>query len=480
KILEIHLPGGASQWETLWVSHDGAATSTDGWLSTGPAADAKNWRGLQDFVAALDWQCAGGPAFPLETREFGEDAAGTGVSWGPATCPLWRNDIFSRARMIVTAHDDQLHFAGNFRTVTGRRFGNPRGAGMGSAVQRHFQSIEQQQQIPRAFVLGPAHNIRPYFHIAPTTIGQHPATARPLGLKVGVPAGTALARPGIVNSADALFTRLTGQYQDLLRWQGGAPLRAADVDAFASAGHYLTHATALDGLLGGDKLDAAPSTPCAQAPEHDLGLNDNPTARSLSLAAELFEAGARHVTVIDGGYNAGILRNSDTPYDAHNNADRCNVVEMTSAHMHNMMSALADLIGNGGGGPSIDLDDTLIYISTEFNRTPTPSTGEEDGFAYAGREHFPSATIALLIGGPVSTRGIEGAIELSGDNLLSAVASNPLTPTDVHAGVLLAAGIDPIHPENFTAGDEFSAVINPNGSPDTIRNRLRQRVLGIA
>ncbi|MCB1742492.1 MAG: hypothetical protein KDK91_19105, partial [Gammaproteobacteria bacterium] len=37
KILEIHLPGGASQWETLWVSHDGAATSTDGWLSTGPA-----------------------------------------------------------------------------------------------------------------------------------------------------------------------------------------------------------------------------------------------------------------------------------------------------------------------------------------------------------------------------------------------------------------------------------------------------------
>ena len=492
KVLEIFCPGGMSQWENFWVSHD--------------AATGLNWRGLEEYVTNQFWSaCAGTPAMSTATQEFAEDINGTTVSWGPATAPLWRPDIFSRSRMVVTQHVDDIHAFAGYRTLTGRRFGSPRGASLGSAVQRHFQSVAQQE-IPYSYVFAPKHLGKAYHLTNFLLLGQHPGPSRPLGLKVGDAVGNLLLRDGVSDTADAIFNELRGQYSDLLRWQGvGDPVRSPDFESFNSAGDYLMSATELDQHLGGEAMVSGLDMGCTNDPSHAHPEPfSNPTQRSLELAAHMLANGARHVGVIDGGLHhddyKDWLRDSSTPYDAHTRSSK-NVVEMTSIHLFNLLQGLASIIQEGSApsadsilvlpgsspntyaGPKIDLDDTLIVINTEFNRRPDPNTGvnEETGYLYAGREHFPGANVAVLIGGPVNQRAIHGGIELIGDDEQSARATTPLTPTDVHAGVLMAAGIDPIDADNFTVGDDFSGEINPGGNAyaDEIRMHLKHKVLGV-
>src|SRR5262245_57263827 len=53
RLLDLYFPGGTSQWETFWVSHD------DG--------GAPNWRGLGDYVSNVDW--LSGPLAPSHGEE---------------------------------------------------------------------------------------------------------------------------------------------------------------------------------------------------------------------------------------------------------------------------------------------------------------------------------------------------------------------------------------------------------------------------
>ena len=491
-ILEVFLPGGCSQWENLWVSHDG---------NNGD----KNWRGLDDFVSNLNWSnCPGAPNSSTSTQLFGHDnSAGnnTPISWGPATAPLWRDDIFNRCRMVITQHTDDLHQFAGYRTLTGRRFGSPRGASLGAAIQRYHQGQPDPLSIPYAYALAPDHLGRQYFMNQAVALGQHPGSARPLGLKVGNAIGDLLARSDVSSEADAVFENIRSQYQDLLRWQGsGNTVRAADFSVYDSAAAYLTNAQELDDILGGNTLLAGTVSPCAYADGHNFGSVSNTSLRSVKVAAKLFAEGAKHITLIDGGLSIGGLRDSSTPYDGHHRSGNKNVVEMTSVHLFNMLKSLADSIalpanGNGGGNgggfvqandwPKIDLNKTMIVLHTEFNRTPSINPEKHidtsGDFDSCGRDHFAHATVALLIGGPVTSRGISGGIRQDGDDLNSAVAVNPFTPTDIHAAALMAAGVDPLAPGNFTVGDEFSAQVNPGGVYDQeIYNNLKHKVLGVS
>jgi hypothetical protein len=50
----------------------------------------------------------------------------------------------------------------------------------------------------------------------------------------------------------------------------------------------------------------------------------------------------------------------------------------------------------------------------------------------------------------------------------------------MHAALLLAAGIDPLAPDNFQTTDEFSERVSPNNSAAEIRANLKQLVLGVS
>ena len=481
KILEIFLPGGASQWENFWVSHDGPPSEYGNTVYGGDL----NWRGLEGSVYELQWQsCGNSPSSSLHTAPFGTDINGTNISWGPATSPLWRPDIYNRCRMLVTSHGDRLHFGATYRTMTGRRFGSPRGAGLGAAIQRHHQSLGQQQDIPYSYVFAPDY-LNPkkeYFFQYPTLIGQHPGPARPLGIKVGKGADAKLQRDGISVKADRLFNELRDQYRDLLRWQGtGVPISSADFESFDSASDYLIASEQLNMHFGGTQLEANDESICAFHPMHSpsgFGLTQNRTRRSLELAAYMLNNGAKHITVLDGGFNNGSLMDSNTPYDAHGNGG-VNLVEMTSVHLFNLCQSLASVIDDGTTASSnvgkINLNDTLIIVHTEFNREPALNGAN-------CREHYPNSNVALLIGGTVYTRAIFGGIALDSVNEYeTAQAVNALTPTDVHAATLYAAGVNPIDPDNFTTGDEFSSAVNPGGgaSTDEILTNLEEKVLGV-
>lgn len=480
RILDLYFPGGTSQWETFWVSHD------DG--------GAENWRGLGDYVANVDW--LPGPHAPShseETKLFADATASRpAVSWGPATKPLWRSDIFERCRMLLTSHGHEVHALSNHLVLTGRDMGRPRAASLGAPIQRHFQGLTNPLQIPYAYAFSSADPEpgRDYFLSNALLNGPHPGPSRPLGVLVGTAIDALMTRNGVSPEADAVLGALRGQYRDLLRFKGaGSAVRSAGFEAYDGAAHYLVHAHELDPLLGGDELAADPVVPATDHP--DLGALKNPTRRSLELAAKMLAHGARHVTVIDGGFEGGLLRDtSEMPYDCHHRDGKRNLVEITSTGVFNALSALASLIAAPGPAQlgqkalspafSIDLDTTLIRIFTEFGRKPNPGLSPDgDPIASSGRDHFSAATWMILIGGPVTRRGIQGSITTT-DGPNTAAIDGALTPTDVYAALLLAAGIDPFASDNLTSGDDFSPLILSQGSATaTLRRRLKEQVLGV-
>ena len=118
----------------------------------------------------------------------------------------------------------------------------------------------------------------------------------------------------------------------------------------------------------------------------------------------------------------------------------------TSTNLWNCLSHLASVIRTPGGPSAgkIDLDDTIILLNTEFGRTPSPTGEPED----LGREHHPGGYVTVLIGGPVgggNGPSVAGAIGASGN----AEVGKSFGPADVHAAVMLAAGVWPFEAENF-------------------------------
>lgn len=93
------------------------------------------------------------------------------------------------------------------------------------------------------------------------------------------------------------------------------------------------------------------------------------------------------------------------------------------------------------------LDETLVVWVGEFGRAPRITR------ANAGREHWPRCYSAVLAGGGVRSGYIHG----SSDRWAAYPASDPVSPGDLVATILLALGIDP-------AGE----VIDPIGRPQPI------------
>ena len=167
---------------------------------------------------------------------------------------------------------------------------------------------------------------------------------------------------------------------------------------------------------------------------------------------------SRHVAVFDGGVRPP-ERLRHPPGRVH--------LDLTSSGIFRLCTELAAVIGPGVG--QVNLDETMIVINSEFGR----SVGLDPN---GGRDHWPSGYVATIIGGPVRSTGVGGALALDGRPPVISGRRATFTPTDLRGAVLLAAGIDPFASENF-AVQEFSGAVN-NGDERGTRMNLRRRLLG--
>ncbi len=462
KILEIFLRGGASQWESFWLPGGASPTLTDYGLGDLPLS-SMNW-GLH--TADFPCQPPDVPTAYDNSALFEAQSGGGNIYWGAPTRPLHqRSDIFSRCRMVTQYHEFPPHEAAVPYVLSGLTLGNPRRAGTGAAIQRRARVVDPSQQLPVSFVL---HRSDGFGASAAAETGTHPGFARPVVIRVQDNDAFVnnLARNGISAESDELLLALRHEQRDRLRFRGGgSPVRSDGFESYWVAAELLEQAPAMQALFPGGML--VRDTAVAVCPELPGGnpLSAPGIKTMLQAAASLLTSGpARHVCVIDTGI-AGT-------YDSHGSGEQRHLLH-TSANIYNVMHHLADIIQHPTANPDgvLDLDTTMVVLSTEFNRTPTINANN-------GRDHWTVGGMTLLCGGPLTEAGgrsILGAIDADG------YTTGPYrySATDIKAMMLLVAGVDPFADGNFRFGDFSDAVKTGIGTEDAIRDRLKGVLLGL-
>jgi len=450
KILEIFLYGGLSPWETFYFRPG----LSDPWLQ------------FESEFQSLDWSCST-LADSLQTQAFANDTAGQAIELGPATHPLWRNDIRSRTRTVVLRHNLEPHEAAVPYAMTGHRLGRPQLAGMGAQIA-HFWQAQAPRAMPYAYVCVPSATSFPSDNIQSAwATGMHGGESRPLTLKLG-PGSTALLgqleRANREPGTDALLNQYRALYRDQLRWQGsGDPVRSKGFFAYDTSAGSLINATDLRAQLQTVSLALQDNAAC---PPVVAGSPTNTTRTGIEIAVKLLSLpdtdAPRYVGVVDAGH---VEHGMGGGYDTHS----FNHETYTSMNLYNTLSSLANVIrAPGDTTPNkLDLDDVMVVLTTEFGRTPNRS-GD-------GRDHWTYGYVGVLIGGPV-TQGVSGTI--GGNHIAGDMPGQSFTATDFRAAALVSSGIDPFAPGNYGIGDVSESVRVPNDEDLTSIN-LRTSILGV-
>jgi len=278
-----------------------------------------------------------------------------------------------------------------------------------------------------------------------------------------------LARTGITPESDTLLLSLRHEYRDRLRFRGaGNPVRSAGFDGYWVAAELLDDAPALQALFPGNMLVIDTNVAvCPTHPSATVGSVQPHAKTMLHAAASLLSTGpARYVCTID----SGLALTAQVGYDTHGNGTQMHLLN-TTGNLYNVLHHLGDIIHHPVDNPSgtLNLDDTMVIINTEFGRTPNINANN-------GRDHWPQGYVTTLIGGPIAGgASIRGAIDASGVT----VANHRYSPTDVRGALLLAAGIDPFAEGNFRFSDFSEVLRNGIATEADLRERLRARILGL-
>lgn len=469
KILEIYLNLGVSQWENFWLPGAGNPNFSDYGMGSLASFSDLDWGANS---ANFPCQAPDIPGNFNDSQIFSAQSGGGNIYWGAATKPIYRrNDIFPRCRMVTQYHDLLPHQAANPYVLTGLRLGNPRRAGTGAAIQRRARVVDPEQILPVSYVLHRNDIVNP--HMSAVAIGSHPGFARPLDIRIQDTNAfvNSLSRSGISSESDELLLALRHEYRDRLRFRGfGDPVRSTGFQGYWTAAELLESAPSLQALFAGDIL--VRDTNVATCPDHPTVTETNiPGVKTmLHAAASLLSSGpARYVCAIDSGITT-IPGLSIGGYDTHGDGTSLHLLN-TNANIYNVMHHLADIIHhpiNNPGG-TVSLDDTMVIINTDFNRTPGINGNN-------GRDHWPFGCLTFMIGGPINGGpSIRGSINNTGytdtDYRYSA--------TDMRAAVLLAAGIDPFAEANFRVSDFSPALMRGIATEGQIRDRLKGDILGV-
>lgn len=446
-VLEVFLCGGVSQYESLYcVPEHGRADSTHWHL----------FANSSELAAALETCGISEPAL----EPFAEDALGQMVHLGPFMAPLRRRpDLVQRLRVSITKHDLAPHEAAIPIALSGRPLGSPRVAGLGAHIAQHFSGREAGAGGPPAYVLTSSSmntafidNLR-----ALTATGLYSALARPIDVQVDG-AGDfiqRLERPG-VGGLDAEVDELIASYADAyaseLSWPAtGTLVRAPRFQDFQAASAAMTRTATLR-----EMFDAAAFVPQAgESCGESIGVDS--VGMQLGVAARLLthpSHPARYVCVVDTGFVPNA--NGGGAYDSHTDN-----VGIQARNLTHTLSELARwLRAPGEAAPNkIDLDSTLVLLTTEFGRTPHAE-------GVSGRNHWPYGYAQALLGGPIRTRGVSGACDA---NARAAVAA---TPAESRIAALLALGIWPFGPEAFSVADVPGAASETDAAHKVLQEQL--------
>jgi uncharacterized protein (DUF1501 family) len=347
------------------------------------------------------------PYAPIEYRgELGSVQTSTGEYIGGQFSKLAAMaDKFSIIRSMT--HGEAAHERGTHNMLTGYR---PSPA----LVYPSFGSVISHE-------LGPRRDLPAYIAIpsagdpflgtgylssayGPFSVGGDPASkdfrVRDLNLPEGVAPERLERRKGLLNAVDSHFAAL--EASDAVGAMGSYYQRAYDLISSQSAREAFEISAEPDAVR--DTYGRAP------------------IGQRLLLARRLVEAGARFVTVIDGGWD-------------HHKGIRDAMKKQLPPLDQALAALLADLGERGL------LDSTLVVLTTEFGRTTRINA---DG----GRDHWPKAFSTLVAGGGV--RG--GVIHGETDPFGAEPKRDAVGPADLAATVYTQLGINP-HGKIMSAGD---------------------------
>jgi len=445
-VLEVFVLGGLCPWETFY------AVDRDDWGKS----DGRMWFTFQDGPDGVPaWYAKCGFSGPL-LQPFRTDENGVMVNLGPFAEPLRsRKDIVARLRLHVMSHDLFPHPPARILASMGATGGSPRLAGLGCAVQHHaITHAAAPSPLPYAYGINAG---------ITDLIGLHPSWARPLQLTFAPQDGKlpsafqfAHSSPYASPAAEALAKRWYADYAARLTWPGAlARVRSATLDNYDVADQQFDRLGNVANVVSPSEFAATPGNFCGA--EYTA---DN-TRIQLRLAAHLLThpgSVARYVTVHDQGYADTDLADA---YDFHTD-----YVRRGSARMTHLWSELIAILNEPGENDptKLNLDETLVVVTSEFGRDPLPQG------VNGGRNHYPGAYVTLMFGGPIGPdqQGIVGAI----DNSASPV--DALRPAETRAAILAALGIWPFEMESFAFGD-----IGPATSELDAATRLKEVVLGV-
>ncbi len=453
RVLEVFMYGGMSPWESFYAVPQYGRSDDPDYPDT-------QFHLFADQHTNVFNACGVAPSQYLQP--FATDSNGAQVNLGPLVMAFRnRPDILARMRVVVMAHTLEPHEAAIPLALSGMRLGSPRMVGMGAHIQRYFMELETRAE-PYSYVLQPENVFSTDNTRAADAIGLHPGAARPLALKINS-SQRFLDNLDRANLGDrrAAWDALQSFYADAARARytrdGTADselLRSAGLDDHESARASIRQSEAIRNVLGDDFMASQGGSSCldANSPAY--------TAMGVEAAVKLLThptAPARYVNVVDTGLR---LADGGGGYDTH-----FDHLYPQARNVNFLMDELAQRINEPGENDpgKVDLDDTMVLLTTEFGRTPFKQFGGE------GTNHHPYGYVNVVIGGPVGPdqAGVVGAIGPDG------VASDYVSPPELRAALLAAVGIYPFSHESFAVGD----VRNVPTERDALA-MLTERVLG--
>ncbi len=338
------------------------------------------------------------PYAPIEYRgELGTAKTNTGEEFG-GLLPKLAATADKMAVLRSVTHGEAAHERGTHNMLTGYR---PSPAivypSMGSVVAHEY---EPRNNLPSYVAIPNAND--PFFGTGylsaaygAFSVGGEPATdgfkVQDLNLPAGIAPERMEARKNLLSAVDAHFSGL--EHSEVL----GA------MDSYYQRAYNL-----ISSQQAREAFDIA-----AEPAEMRDAYGRHAFGQRLLLARRLVEAGARFITVLDGGW------------DNHENIKGAMQAKLPSVDQ-GLSMLLADLDSRGL------LEKTMVVMTTEFGRTVKLNP---DG----GRDHWPKAFSTVLAGGGIKGGTIHGATDPYGGE----PADAPVAPEDISATIFTQLGIDP-------------------------------------